>query len=47
VVSVKDEDDESRAIRVTLLALAMGEGAQQQNGKKRMEHLWQPLGYIA
>jgi hypothetical protein len=36
------------AIRAMLLALAMGEGAQPQSGKKRgMEPLWQPLGYIA
>ena len=36
------------AIRAMVLALAMGEGAQQQSGKKRgMEPLWQPLGYIA
>jgi hypothetical protein len=36
------------AIRMMLLALATGEGAQQQSGKKRgMEPLWQPLGYIA
>ena len=36
------------AIGVILLALAMGAGAQQQNDKKReMEPLWQPLDYIA
>ena len=36
------------AIRAAVLALATGEGARQQSGKKRgMEPLWQPLGYIA
>ena len=36
------------AIRAAVLALAMREGTPQQSGGKRgMEPLWQPLGYIA
>ena len=44
----KERTMKRTAMRVMLLALATGEGAQQQSGKKQgMEPLWQPLGYIA